>query len=583
MVSDLRLLLCLCSALTFVPARVEAADGLLRIRISDTGTARRVVLDLRRLPAQIPALEQDERGTRALLANGDQVRLPVLQHHRIARQFLLKARDGRPARFVVDFVAAPAEAPPPAAVVQLASAVAATSDTPVADAVMVETSAAASAPPLEPFRLRLRHFEQSASHESDKKGSHHIGRPFLSFFDCITVSDSIKNGKGLEDKNLRLSGFVEAEGRWFVRRSDDGITRRYFGSVAAEPSLRWQAGDNHRLTITGFARAETGGTRRSHADLREAKYEGQYGAFALTIGVDRRFWGQLEAVHLVDIINQIDTPEDIDAEDKLGQPLVSLKWSGTSTSLEAFALPYFRDRRFPNRADRPNARLPVRGAALRDGTSDHWTPDFAVRATLTAGPLDLAAFFFDGLAREPRLAPTQNGSFIFAGLPDGLRAVHDRTRQVGGEALAVLGPLRLKAEGSYRWNRHDRFAAAPASGSFGFGGEYSFASVIGGADVNLLAEYYHDSRGRSAAVFNNDLFLGLRVAGNDLRSTEILAGAVLDLKRRSALLNVEASRRIAQSFTLLIDARLPLGAAPDDALNLLRDDGFVQLKLRYNF
>jgi Domain of unknown function (DUF4402) len=50
---------------------------------------------------------------------------------------------------------------------------------------------------LEPFRLRLRHFAQSASCESDKKGSHYTSRPFLPVFDCITISDSIKNGKGL--------------------------------------------------------------------------------------------------------------------------------------------------------------------------------------------------------------------------------------------------------------------------------------------------------------------------------------------------------------------------------------------------
>ena len=44
----------------------------------------------------------------------------------------------------------------------------------------------------------------------------------------------------------------------------------------------------------------------------------------LLVGAAKVFWGTAESRHLVDIINQTDAVEDIDEEDKLGQPMVKV-------------------------------------------------------------------------------------------------------------------------------------------------------------------------------------------------------------------------------------------------------------------
>lgn len=503
------------------------AGSLIGVRSGAFDGARRVVLDLRFKPADEPLVSGGSDGWKVEL-DGRSIPLPVKQGMIPQRRFYVEPGSGRPLRYVIDF--APGGAPVAAVraddpLPQMALK----TPEPVPDPAPVASpiGSPASAPPPPPA------------------------------------------------SRIRLSGYVEAEGRWFPRTSDDGVTNKTFGSFAAEPSLRIDLNDALRFTLTGFGRVETSGTRRSHGDLREAKLEGRLGAVDLTLGVDRRFWGQTEAVHLVDIINQIDTLEDIDAEDKLGQPLVSARWQGDGFSLEAIALPWFRDRRYPNRKDRPNAPLQVVLPSIRDGGSSRWTPDFAVRATLSKGPLDLAVFGFDGLSREPRLLPLSGTA---------LTPVHDRITEIGGDALAVLGPVRLKAEGYYRWNRNDRITSAASWGAFGFGAEYTVAHIFGGMDANILAELYYDSRGRfSDAVFQKDVFAGFRLTGNDIASTELLAGVILDLDQSSKFINVEASRRIGSAFTLLLDVRMPVDVAPADPLKLLADDGFVQLKLRYNF
>ncbi len=504
-------------AITLVPsARAQtASSSILQIRQGAfTADTHRVVLDMAQLPNAAPKLTETAQGWQIDIIDSDgrSISTSVKMEARKAlkRTFFLPKTASKPARLVVDFEDAPA--PPP----------------------------------------------------------------------VKTTEEQIEDLFGLpawqpaagEAAALTFSGFVEAEGRWFPKDSADGASDKVFGSIAAEPSLKFQLAANHKISLTGFGRVDTVTAARSHVDVREAKYEGRFGAIDVTVGVDRRFWGQLEAGHLVDVVGQVDTLEDIDAEDKLGQPLAEVKWTGSKASLAAIALPYFRDRPFPKAKDRPNAPMRITAKPIYDGTTSHWTPDFAVRGTLTAGPVDVAVHYVNGLNREPRLLP----------LTSGLTPVYDRMSQVGGDALAVLGPLRLKAEGFYRRLRNDKMAAGSNFGGFGVGAEYTFAGALGAGDLNLLAEYYHDTRGRKAStIFDNDIFVGFRYSGNDIASTEVLGGLLLDTRRSSKFVTLEACRRLSDAFKLSLDVRMPVAVAADDPLQMLRDDGFMQLKLQYHF
>lgn len=387
--------------------------------------------------------------------------------------------------------------------------------------------------------------------------------------------DRPARGSGEGGNPVRLSGFVEVEGRLFTRRSDEPPRDRGFGSLAAEPALEVRWADNRQLLrIVGFGRVDTVTDARTHADLREAKWVGAFGPVEFTLGVDRRFWGVTESVHLVDVLNQVDALEDIDREDKLGQPMASVAWTTPVGTLSGFILPYFREQRFPGAGDRPAGPLPVdRTQAVLPG-GNHWTTDWAVRLKSVVGPLDLGLAYFDGINRDPRFVP---------GLDRGGRPVlvpvYDRMHQASIDAQATLGALLLKFEGYYRWDR------VRDHGAFAAGFEYTLANLSGsGADLGLLAEYLHDGRGKAGpSPFDNDLFIGFRLAANDVASAELLAGVIFDLENSAKAINIEASRRMGERFKLGIDARLFSGVPPADPLFLLRDDGFIQVKLQYFF
>ena len=119
-------------------------------------------------------------------------------------------------------------------------------------------------------------------------------------------------------------------------------------SAILQPELHHAFGDGRRsLLFTPFLRVDTADGRRTHFDVRELLYQQVFDSAELRIGIGRVFWGVTESRHLVDVINQTDLVENVDREDKLGQPLVNLAlvrdWArSTSSCCRDFASGPFR-------------------------------------------------------------------------------------------------------------------------------------------------------------------------------------------------------------------------------------------------
>lgn len=372
-----------------------------------------------------------------------------------------------------------------------------------------------------------------------------------------------------------LSGFVEVEGRAFTSTSDDGIGKDAAISAAIEPTLRWDSADGrHSLRLTGFARIDNINDHRTHADVREAKWVGQFGKLNLVVGVDRMFWGVTEAAHVVNIVNQIDALEDIDREDFLGQPLASAALNTSLGTFSAYVMPMFRERRFPGAEDRPNLPLPVARKLTRYESSkgdDH--VDWAARWQINRQGLDVGLSYFSGTDRDPQLMPTLTAT----GRPV-LAPYYALIDQAGIDAQWSLGSLALKFEGMKRWTTGKNY------GALATGVEYTIGGIgAGGGDLGLLAEYlWNNGRGRGPSPFEDDIMVGLRWSGNDAATTELLAAAVFDVDGHGTAFNIEGSRRMGKAMRVSIDARLFTNGV-DDQLRYIRDDSFVQVKLQYYF
>ena len=122
------------------------------------------------------------------------------------------------------------------------------------------------------------------------------------------------------------------------------------------------------------------------------------------------------------------------------------------------------------------------------------------------------------------------------------------------------------------------------------GGEYTFYSVFGStADVGLLAEWNYDERGRRALPrrsplkLDNDFFVGMRLAFNDVESTEIAVAFVTDASRATHNLGVEFDRRLFDQWSLHLESSVILSMDPAELQYVGRRDSFFEFNLVYNF
>jgi hypothetical protein len=375
-------------------------------------------------------------------------------------------------------------------------------------------------------------------------------------------------------QRVDVNGEIAAETRLFPQAplfpGQQGA--RISPSFVLVPELTYESASGMwRVTGVAFVRLDAHDSHRTHVDLRElgVLYLGnRVTAFA---GVGKVFWGVTEVNHLVDVINQTDAVEDIDNEDKLGQPMVSVTFDGPWGSFDVFYLPMFRERTFPAGDARLRGPLPISSHAIYESSAGRWHQDFALRWSRPIGPLDVGASFFHGTSREPR--------FVVVARPDGapeLAPRYDLIDQFGVDAQWTGSHMLVKFEGITRGGYGTRFVAATG------GIEYTLYQLFGGnSDLGLLGEIMLDGRPQDAppTVFDHDVFGGIRWALNDVSGTSILAGPVLDFETGEVLALIEAERRIGSSWKLGLEARLFANTVPGDVTHGLRHDGFAAIRL----
>ncbi|MEJ2090444.1 MAG: hypothetical protein P8Y69_18715, partial [Gammaproteobacteria bacterium] len=115
-----------------------------------------------------------------------------------------------------------------------------------------------------------------------------------------------------------------AQARTFFKEGLDGQSRFHPSvSIKADYYLAWND-ERQSLTFAPFYRYDGEDDERTLFDIREGFWSLVGDDWDLHLGVKQVFWGVTEFNHLVDIINQNDLVENIDGEDKLGQPMAHL-------------------------------------------------------------------------------------------------------------------------------------------------------------------------------------------------------------------------------------------------------------------
>lgn len=371
------------------------------------------------------------------------------------------------------------------------------------------------------------------------------------------------------------SGYVAAEYRYFTQSALD--QQQFNGgsvSFSAEPEFyhSWNDGDD-AFVFSSFFRWDEHDPQRTHVDLRELMWIHAQQDWELRLGVGKVFWGVTESQHLVDIINQSDTVENLDGEDKLGQTMVNLSLIKDWGTVDLFVLPGFRERTFPGKDGRFRPSPAIDDHTAYQSTAKDKHVDYALRWSQTFDDWDVGISHFYGTSREPRIIPTPTSGGV------ALIPFYDIINQTGIDVQATLDEWLWKVEVIHRSGQGETFNA------FTGGFEYTFVGIIeSAADFGLIAEYLYDDRGEDAGVaFDDDIFVGGRLAMNDAASSELLFGVIADVNKSTRFYSVEASRRFGDDWVLSLEARFISAAAKNDVLASFRHDDVIQLELARHF
>lgn len=370
----------------------------------------------------------------------------------------------------------------------------------------------------------------------------------------------------------KFSGEASAENRLFTSEGSYGNDSLGDLSILFKPeySLNWDQ-DRKVISISPYVRISQQDSERSHIDLREFSFVSSWKYLELRIGVSKVFWGVTESQHLVDIINQTDWVENPDGEQKLGQPMINPTLVTNKGNFSLFILPYFRERTFAGEEGR------YRGSLLVDAEKTQYIHkdaekhiDYAIRWSSTWRDMEWAVSYFDGTDREP--------TFDIDSVTGFLVPVYGQLKQWGLEYQYIYEELLTKAEIVHRDSKYYKGYVAS---TIGF--EYTFSNIAKGKDVGILYEWLYDQRDRNAPTGLNDAsFFGSRIAWNDEKSTQLLAGAVVDHETTQLMLfRLEFSRRINSVFSWGLEANVIAEPIKSSLFQQFRSDDYVQLKFSY--
>ena len=119
-------------------------------------------------------------------------------------------------------------------------------------------------------------------------------------------------------------GEYSIDNRYFFNEATQGQDKSHT-SFTLSPELFIEEGERI-IHIKPKFRKDNKDTERNLFDIQELYLLEIFEDKEIKFGISKEFWGVTETTHRVDIINQTDTSESFDGEDKLGQPMIKFSY-----------------------------------------------------------------------------------------------------------------------------------------------------------------------------------------------------------------------------------------------------------------
>ncbi len=377
------------------------------------------------------------------------------------------------------------------------------------------------------------------------------------------------------------SGYIGTEARLFPHsalNSEQDHSNNW--SVVAEPEYYSEWDDGWQsFTVVPFLRIDQHDSERTHFDIRELTWLKAADNWELRVGLRQVFWGVAESNHLVDIINQTDLIENIDTEDKLGQMMINFALIKNWGTVDFFIMPGFRERTFPGIEGRLRTQPRVdTDHPVYESSAENKHIDFAIRWSHVIGDFDIGLSHFYGTSRDPRFVSGTNRAEPV------LIPHYDVINQTSLDLQATREDWLWKLEIIYRSGQEDATGDDDYFALVG-GYEYTFIGVFESIiDVGIVSEYLFDDRNDDALTpFEDDIMIGVRLALNDVQSSDLLFGIIFDRDSSAKFFSLEAGRRLGDSWKLEVETRFFSDIPKDDLQYIFRNDDYFQFSLSRYF
>jgi len=318
----------------------------------------------------------------------------------------------------------------------------------------------------------------------------------------------------------------------------------------------------------------------------------------IRVGIQTFFWGTVESVNIVDVLNQQDYESNFLDPYKWGEFSALISYFTDDYTFELYYLPYFRTASFPSRYSRysfTNSNIDIsENEQYNDGS--RWDPQGAFRVSTTFGSADIAVAVFHGWSRFPILNYGPGSTDL---VPH-----YYKEDRVSCEIQMAVDKWLLKGEFVYKntdINSELMRASILPSGrivnknlipdsyvSYVFGFEYKFERIVDSHDLTFLAEYIGDTnRGEKTPdyrVYQNDLFFGFRYNFNDANDKKLEFGGFLALEKGDEFIySVEYSQRFFKDFNFNLKYTALALNSGDSPVSIFREDGNITTKITWNF
>jgi hypothetical protein len=399
--------------------------------------------------------------------------------------------------------------------------------------------------------------------------SRRLDRNLKTFFLSILVTFSTASYGTIE-----LLGEFSFELRSFQNEGLSGQEEKH-SSYTFSPELYFESENGKNFfSIKPKFRKDARDQERNLEDLQEFQWTHVGRNFETKIGIRKDFWGVTETFHRVDIINQTDSVESFDGEDKLGQPMVNLSLERDWGVLDVYALIGSRERTYAGKNGRLRMPLivdtnnPIYESSKKDNKID-----FAIRWNHYFDNLELAISHFSGNTREPLLIALQDKNSMR------LLPKYDLIDQTGLEASYLIEGWALKLEAITRSGQGDRFTALTT------GFEYTQTGILETSlDLGWIIELNHDDR-----EDKSPFAIGTRFSFNDIDDGQILLGVLWNESTGETNLFVEGSRRIGARTKLSVESIFFNGGKKIERSNInynefhpidfLQEEDFLRIEL----